>query len=536
MKLPCYSLFAGLSIGCLIQTASPLQAQEGKVSTALSSAQPPQEAIISSITDETGGWQWRWSGDTGRRDVAQSFTAPSDFTLDKISLSIRSGSPAAISRSPFTLTLSRYADAQATVAMEKLASWRGELPDNTNGTAFQQGTWLTFDIPDTPLQKGIVYGFTLQFDAVKPTGQGVVFSVAQADGYPAGRGLFSTDGQSWQPSLDFNFLMISAGAGLRPTPPPRAPRVLEVDRGGGAEFKTIAAAIKVIQPGDTISLKANSGPYREILYIPVSGTAQAPITVEGNGNVVTGFEPLTDWNTKNGVTTCSLPSFPCVLSYKGERLVQDAATRQFTKFATINEEKDRITLQPGVSTEGWEISRRAFAVQITNTSYQTFRNIRASGSANDGFNLHGTGQSLVFENIEGFHNLDEGFSSHDDIKSEIRGAKFWGNDNGLANVGQSQTRLAHIDVWENLGHGLWLNDCKGDTKDVRSWGNGAEQIIFRNATVTLDNVQAFTPASSARPWISYQESAPTLLSKPYSERNSQLTGTVTIRTEATPVK
>ncbi len=535
MKFPSSRVGAGLSLACVALTACPLLAQEGVVTTQLSSAQPPQEAIISHIGDEPGGWQWRWTTDTGRRDVGQTFTATSDFSLDKISLSVRSGSAAAVSHSPFTLTLSRYANAQSNTAEEKLMSWRGELPDNPHGTAYQQGTWLTFDIPDFKLQKGIVYGFTLQFESAKPTGQGVVFSVPQTEGFTAGRGVFSIDGQTWQHSLDFNFVLIATGAPLPPTAPTRAAHVLEVDRGGSAEFKTIAAAAKVAIAGDTIRLKANSGPYREILYIPVSGTAQAPIIVEGNGNLVTGFEPLTGWTTQNGVTTCPIPAFPCVLTYQGERLVQDAATKQFTKYATINEANNTLTLVSGTSTDGWEISKRPFAVQITNTSYQTFRNLRASGSANDGFNLHGTGQGLVFENIEGFHNLDEGFSSHDTIVSEINVGKFWGNDNGIANVGQSQTKIAKVDTWANLGFGFWLNDCGANAKDVRSWGNGADQVIFRNATVSLDNVQAFTPASSTRLWLSYMESKPAPVSIAYSTNNSQLTGTVTIQQQAAPV-
>lgn len=534
MTFSSWRVSAGLCLTYLAVAVLPLHAQEGTVTATLSPAQPPQEAVISHIGDNPSGWQWRWANDTGRRDVGQTFTATSDFTLDKIALSVHTGAVAAVSHAPFTLTLSQYPDAQASAAAEKLGAWHGELPDNSNGNAYRQDAWLIFDVPDCKLQKGNVYGFVLQFDAAKPTGQGVVFSVPQVEAYPEGRSLYSTDGQNWRSSLDFNFVIIAARAPLRPVAPPRAPRTLNVDQGGTAEFKSLAAAAKVARPGDTIWIKPNSGPYREILRITTSGTEQAPITVEGNGNVITGFEPLTDWTTQNGTTTCHLPFFPCVLTYKGERLLQDFTSKQYTKYATINDAKDTLTLLPNTSSEGWEISKRAFAVQILNVSYQTYKNLRTTGSTNDGFNLHGTGQGLIFENIEAFNNLDEGYSAHDNITSEIRGAKFWSNDNGVSNIGHSDTKMSQVDMWANLGFGFWLNECTADLKDVRCWGNGGDQIFFRKATIKLDNVQTFTPTTPARPWVSYQETIGAKTSRAYADLDSQLTGKVIVHPEPAP--
>lgn len=310
---------------------------------------------------------------------------------------------------------------------------------------------------------------------------------------------------------------------------------LIVNRTGGAEFKTLAAAAQAARPGDTIRVQPDSGPYRETLFIRTSGTAEAPIVFDGGGNLITGFEPLTAWTTVGQETTCRLPvPFPAVLTYHGERLVQDPATGQFTRYARLNEAKDTLTLLPGVGTDGWEISTRMAVVQILNTSYQTYRNVRASGSRNDGFNLHGTGTNLVFENIEGFQNLDEGFSAHDEITCEVHGAKFWGNDNGVGNVAHSDTKFTQVDTWGNLGFGFWLSDCRASTKSVRSWGNGAGQVILRNATVNIEDVQAFTPVSATRPWVSYQESRATTACQGYSEKGSQITGSVTVRPEPAP--
>jgi hypothetical protein len=293
------------------------------------------------------------------------------------------------------------------------------------------------------------------------------------------------------------------------TPQSAAPRVLEVDRKGMGPYKTLAAAAKAVQPGDTIQVKPNSGPYREFLAIRISGTADKPIVFDGGGNVITGFDPLTGWEEKDGVISCPI-KFPCVLSYKGERLVQDFTTGQFTKYADLNETKDRLTLRAGVEKTDWEFSRRALAVSVKDVSYHTYRNVRASGSTNDGFNLHGVGSHLIFENVEGFHNLDEGFSSHDSMQIAIRGGKFWGNDNGIAN-GFANTDvlsnvLENVDVYDNLGFGLGLGKCLASLKNVRCWNNGVTQLRISDNVVTCDNVTAYTPAFATRIWASYMES------------------------------
>jgi hypothetical protein len=310
-----------------------------------------------------------------------------------------------------------------------------------------------------------------------------------------------------------------------------AHRVLEVDRTGSGPYKTLTSAASIAQPGDTIKVKPNTGPYREILRIMASGTADAPIIFDGGGNVITGFEPLTAWEEHDGVTSCKI-KFPCVITYKGERLRQDFTTGQFTKYADLNDAKDTLTLRAGVSKEGWEVSTRAFAVLINNVSHQIYRNVRASGSTNDGFNLHGASTDLVFENIEGFNNFDEGFSSHDSIQSIVRGGKFWGNDNGIANSYVDKdtvsTTLENVDLYDNLGFGLVLHDCNAKLDSVRAWNNAVRQMTLSNANMACTNVIAYTPTFTKRIWQSYTESKMSSLngpSAPYIATQVSFTGT-----------
>jgi hypothetical protein len=286
-------------------------------------------------------------------------------------------------------------------------------------------------------------------------------------------------------------------------------RELEVDRLGSGPYKTLKSAAKAAEPGDVIRVKPGSGPYREILRIEKSGEPGKPIVFDGGRNLITAFEPMEGWVEKDGAVSHPLTKFPRVITYQGERLVQDFATGEFTKYADLNEAKDALTLRPGVGREGWEISKRDFAVEIKNVSHHLYRNVRASGSTNDGFNLHGTGSDLVFENIEGFHNKDEGFSSHDSIQVEIRGGKFWGNDNGIANSFKTMDVVSNvlkdIDVYDNLGRGLNLHDCVAVVENLRAWNNGVTQLRFAKTVVTGKNIVAYTPPFKTRPWTSYHD-------------------------------
>lgn len=306
------------------------------------------------------------------------------------------------------------------------------------------------------------------------------------------------------------------------------PRVLVVDRLGSTPYQSIASIAKIVRPGDTVRLKSDTGPYREMLTLRVSGTKEQPITFDGGNNVVTAFDPVTDWTEKDGVVSCALKTFPCVIAYKGERLVQDATTGKFTKYADLNEAKDTLTLRAGVDKAGWEISKRNLAVGVSDVSHHIYRNVRASGSTNDGFNLHGTGTNLVFENIEGFQNLDEGFSSHDGIECTIRGGKFWGNDNGIANSFHSKdvvsNHISDTDCWNNLGFGLNLHDCSAVLKNVRVWNNDARQLIFNNLVVDCDNVIVYTPKFTTRQLLSYTDSKTTAKMFAYSAGETTVTG------------
>lgn len=314
---------------------------------------------------------------------------------------------------------------------------------------------------------------------------------------------------------------------------------LQVDRRGqtpGA-YTTITHAASAVQPGDTIELVAGSGPYRETVEVKKLGTSAAPIVIEGNGELVTGFNNFqfsfnsaaAQWeytlppalpNTSGGVSN----SFRHLVTYQGKRLLISRATGTFTSdLATLSADGLTLILGNASPTSGWEIGTRlnAIRVSVSNTApepiklFHIYRNLRASGAQNDGFNLDGNGTEIRFENIEAFHNFDDGFSAHGSIHCSINGGRFWGNDNGLYN--QSKTSLAvdvnHVQAYANLGVGISMRAGSNRLTNSQAWDNGVANISLGGSFV-------------ARSVSTYQNRWPQPLFANYQESQGQNIGQV----------
>jgi hypothetical protein len=296
-----------------------------------------------------------------------------------------------------------------------------------------------------------------------------------------------------------------------PPAPPAAFRTLKVDPRDPAAFSTLAQAAAAVRPGDTIWLAPGSGPWREPLHISTSGTAARPITIEGNGNEITGFDPLTDFiRMDDGRHEARIATpYPFVLRRNGtKRIREDATTRRFEAGIRYEPATRILSLPPDLSPEGWEISVRAFAVRIANASHHRYRNIIATGSRNDGFNLHENGTDLVFENITGSYNLDEGFSAHEQIRSTINGGHFFENDNGIYNIGQSFTRLADVEIHDNPGIGFALTDATAEATRLNIRNNGMVQLkLERGARLSGSAIRVYHNLHQTRRWLTHMESA-----------------------------
>ncbi|CAF4593718.1 unnamed protein product [Rotaria socialis] len=199
---------------------------------------------------------------------------------------------------------------------------------------------------------------------------------------------------------------------------------------------------------------------------------------------------------------------PVVIAWQGRRILQDQTTGAFLGPITLRADGKTLELNANTSADNWEISARLFVVALNTVSHHLYRNLIATGSLNDDFNLHGEGMDIGFENIAAYNKLDEGFSAHDTINCTINGARFWTNDNGFANVNSCVTSATNLLIHDNIGYGLWLSDnTTSNLTNIRVWNNGAVQIRLDNrAAGTATRVSAWTTAWNTPPWRRYKES------------------------------
>ncbi len=521
----------------LFTAAASLPAAELK--TELSKDQPSLAGGVAHLNPgSANGWAWKWTEADGRRDCGQYFIAAQTFPATDLAVQLQFSDPLRSAKKPeFRLLFLHFSGASIADGAEIMAAYTGTLPIHP-GISHSEPAWFKINFPKVEFQKDERYGFLLQFTDVGGVEQKIVLKVTPSSTPDGGYGIELADGKVFCKSPSLNFILGQSSSAQPPAEAAAsAPRTLLVDRRAASGLRTTAAAVAQARPGDTIRLAPGSGPYREILFIPQSGEPGKPITFDGAGETITGFEPLRfqkqggEWvadlreffskleaisgfSKKEGRWVGDVPNtFSAVIVYNGHRVLQDAQSAQLQEFARLSQDQTLITLLPGVDPDAWEISSRYFVVRILNASHQVYKNIKASGSLNDGYNLHGKGEDLVFENIEAFQNIDEGFSAHEDIKCKINGGRFWANDNGIGNngvtpVNQCTLEAYNIRIYSNIGYGLWLSRCAADIDDLVSWGNGVGQIAFHGTSVVmLKNVRAVKPAWQQKPWLNYEESA-----------------------------
>ncbi|AHF90435.1 hypothetical protein OPIT5_09740 [Opitutaceae bacterium TAV5] len=489
----------------------------------------------------SGGWRLYSRDDQGRRELTQHWTPPAaGQTITGLALRIQAGSSAPLDdsrlRISITTTPASSSGAPAGLAPgplpDVLFSDDAVLPPNTGLQVYRKGRWLVLGFAEPlALPAGRPVALHLAFAAPKPGPQDIIFSIAPLttrDTVTASG--FAQEGGEWKWWRDKGVsgalvlrLLTDApatSAAAAPAADASAPlpaettastgRWLRIDPRDPAAFPTLAAAAATARPGDTLWIAPGSGPYREELYIAKSGTPDAPVTVEGNGNEITGFDPVIFSPQRSATVTTD---YPFVLRHRGVRLPEEASTGRFvapsaSSAITWDPATKTLTLGPEADPEGWEISTRYFVVRIQGVSHHRYRNLVASGARNDGFNLHGRGSGLLFENITGCHNLDEGFSAHDDILSEIREGRFFGNDNGMYNIQRSHTRVRDLLIWNNLGIGLCQREATLEGENIRIWGNGMVQLATeKSGVIRARNLVVHRNPYAARPWRTYMESA-----------------------------
>jgi hypothetical protein len=269
----------------------------------------------------------------------------------------------------------------------------------------------------------------------------------------------------------------------------------------GADVKTIAEAIRLAQPGDTIHLAP--GRYREsAAFHDKSGEPGRPITLDGHGATLDGGEPLkpTDWERVSpglyrnrnllAVNPANLGRWFFVFDGKMNHMgrtakgpsqplkkVEELAPGEWTYISDApivrKSEGGRpwdartlkgafyIKIDPAKTLADCRIEApiRANGVSLSGRcAHLVIRNLTATHVHNDGFNIHGWSRDIVFENIKAVDCGDDGVSAHDDCQIRVNGLVSTGNSTGICDVGDSVSHYNRVFIKDCHGHDLYFLD------------------------------------------------------------------------------
>ena len=262
-------------------------------------------------------------------------------------------------------------------------------------------------------------------------------------------------------------------------------------------LKSIQRAIRIAQAGDTIHLEP--AVYHEYAgFYNKRGEPGKPITLDGHGATLEGSDAVAPakWSEvspglfKNDelLPTLNLAilwrwfflidgkinRMGRVLKGKSEpfRKPEDLKPGEWTfvgnhKNSEGGSDSDRargsffIKLKPGQTIKQANIRFpiRSAGVQLSgDNAHLVIRNLTATHSQNDGFNIHGDCRDIVFENIRAIECGDDGISAHETAQYRVDGFTSIGNGTGICDTGSSETSYNNLFIADCVGVDLYFLD------------------------------------------------------------------------------
>ncbi|MFO7937318.1 MAG: right-handed parallel beta-helix repeat-containing protein [Kiritimatiellia bacterium] len=235
-------------------------------------------------------------------------------------------------------------------------------------------------------------------------------------------------------------------------------------KGGSAaqSVRTLKRAVKLCSAGTTLHIADTGRIYYESLNFGArGGTPAAPIIVEGNRAVLSGLNPLPSgkWQNKGkglyffpSDVRKKMPAARPYLFLNGKVVPRQKTPSEIkTEESCWNDEGVYFRVAVGKNITDYELegTGRISGLILSGASYIEVRNLVCERFANDGFNVHGCCQGLVFRNITGRWNGDDGFSVHEDVGATVLGGYFHHNDYGIQDINISRSSFYGVLVENN---------------------------------------------------------------------------------------
>jgi hypothetical protein len=265
--------------------------------------------------------------------------------------------------------------------------------------------------------------------------------------------------------------------------------------GKDKDAPTIAHAIKLAQPGDTVHLEPKV--YRDYAgFYGKKGGPGKPITLDGHGATLEGSEPLdpAQWNelspglfASDHLVTRNDDAIIGRWFFLWNGQMNHMGRTAKGKSAPLKKPEE---LQPGEWTFVKDRSRenppslqiygsfylklpagqkladahifaplRSAGVQFSgDNAHLVIKNLTATHPYNDGFNIHGDCREVIFENIAAIECGDDGISAHESAQYRVDGFVSIGNSTGITDTGTAHTSYYNIFLAKNIGVDLYFLD------------------------------------------------------------------------------
>lgn len=263
----------------------------------------------------------------------------------------------------------------------------------------------------------------------------------------------------------------------------------------GKDAPTIAHAIKMALPGDTIHLEPKV--YRDYAgFYLKKGEPGKPITLDGHGATLEGSDPIdpAKWREVSpglfanddllpGLSDAVIGRwfflFDGKMQLMGRTLKgrsaalkkpEELQAGEWTFVKDPSREKPPskaiygtfyLKLAAGQSLAEAKVfaPMRSAGVQFGgDNAHLVIKNLTATHPYNDGFNIHGDCRDVVFENIRAIECGDDGISAHESAQYRVDGFVSIGNSTGICDTGTAQTSYNRVFIAECVGFDLYFLD------------------------------------------------------------------------------
>lgn len=281
------------------------------------------------------------------------------------------------------------------------------------------------------------------------------------------------------------------------------------------EVPTIAHAIKLAMPGDTIHLERKV--YRGYAgFYGKKGEPGKPIVLEGNGAILDGSEPLDPaaWQEVSPGLFANADLMPRIdgavvgrwfFLWGGEVRRMGIASKAKSVPLKAPEDlldgewtfvRDPARESPG--SEQWfgtfylkippgrSLADEAIFAPVRSAGVQfggdnahlVIRNVTSRYVYNDGFNIHGDCRDVVFENIRALHCGDDGISAHESAQYRVSGFVSIGNSTGICDTGTAVTSYERVYIADCVSVDLYfLHEGCYSVKDALVLSSAQHSLI-----------------------------------------------------------